>query len=332
MAVLGGLKDLIEQYPTNSSEVAKKISKFKNPLYVYLFPMTLISDLNYPVHDVQYDTDDNLPFIQLKSVGWLSDREAFKKLFVSLSVMSLYLDKGVNTRPIEGIGGFCKEIVDESYQPVIHKPKVNNLIKILEKCEDPFQIQAGFTLSRAYSSFQDSETAIIEFFKIIELYIKFNAYNGKLSTASFEAVKRFNLFDNSVKTDLVNILGLKDTTVELIWDIKDLRNKVIGHGGVRPYLSAHVRDPEGHHTTIARVIRNYDPLIKFDEGFYEIIKYDSAVLARLLFGKMCDFKPINLLAPGCWWQPTQRVQSMAKYEGMKDHIIDFDILKPSRSK
>lgn len=284
--------------------------------------------MDYPVNGIYYK-DRNSSFVELRVNKKITDTVAYHKLFESLALIALFYEKGVYARAISAIGGYHMTIEDSAYKSVSHNKYIRSIIRLLGKCKDPFQIQAGFTLSRAYAQLDDPEISIYEFFKVVELYIKHQGFTCKLSQISKRDIDNYNLFTPSIKKDLYSNRDITSETVDLIWIMKDIRNKFIGHGGVRPYIAKHYGDPENSYSKLASLIRQYNPGLVQDERFYENLSFDLAVLARLLFCKMCEVPPIHLQVPGCWWQPSGQILAMVQLESMDCLMIDYDILKPT---
>ncbi len=271
--------------------------------------------------------DDHSPFncfIQLEENA--SNIDAYKTFFETISILSLYTLIGTDRRKDGAIGGV------ESYEsnPSNNFPNnipddVNETLILLKKCSNPFQIQAGINISRAYYYYNCPEISLLEFFKIIELAIKYYSYQSKLSAASVSAVQRSSLFHTNIKDDLISKLGFHEDTIDLVWNIKDIRNRLIGHGGVRPEISNYFGDPERNNKTLDVILKKYNSFLQYDSTFFEYLFYDMEILSRLFFCKICNIPPFLIAVPGCWNQPSDRIRSVIEYE--KINLIDYQFVK-----
>ena len=255
------------------------------------------------------------PFITVNSSQILTKEQSYFKLSIALALFSLFEKEGFSPRPIGGIGGYNNGVVDERYVEDAHNAKVREYIAKLNDAKSPFQIQSRFTLSRAHSIMRDPESAIIEFFKIIELFIKENAHQNKLSEqACGDVFNKFpKVFSENVKLSLND--GILDTeTVNVIWKLKNIRNRFVGHGGIRPMVADIFGDPEDNAKAINYSDFNYDTHINFGEHFFEKIMYDIEVLAVILFCKLNGVSPIYASIPGCWWQPSPVIEGIIQAE------------------
>lgn len=310
------------------------VSKFKNTKYTYNFPYTTNANLNrqYGVHDLYIY--NRLPFISLLSSKMLSKKESYMKLSVSLALLALFENEGFTSRPISAIGGYNNGVIDEVYIENTYPDEIQGYIDRLYKSNNSFQIQSRFTISRALAIMWDPESATIEFFKVIELYIKNCAYTGLFSDATARKVlaDRPNPFTKEVKDELINKKLLDMNTVEVIFKLRDIRNRFIGHGGVRPVVAGIFGDPENNKIKINCPEFQYDDMFTFGEPFYEKVMYDIEVIAVLLFCKLNNIKPVHLNIPGCWWQPSKVIQDIINKENMSIIQIYPSLLDPANSK
>lgn len=294
------------EYMRSTDPAKYDVSDYENTHYRYNFPygVGVNTEKGYDVYGLRV-CEGGAPFLTVHSARLLTTKDAYFKLSVSLALLSLFEKEGFSPRPIAGIGGYNNGVTDEVYEEVKHSELVQGYINSFNTASSPFQIQSRFTLSRAYSMMQDPESAIIEFFKIIELFIKENAQQGRLSEAACADVfaKFPKTFSNNVKDSLKNGI-LKPETVDAIWKLKNIRNRFVGHGGIRPMVAEAFGDPEENAKAINYAEFTYDIPSDFGEHFFEKIMYDIEALAVILFCKLNGVEPIYVSVPGCWWQPS----------------------------
>lgn len=288
--------------------------------YHYYFPYDAPANLSrdYGIHDL-YFNDPNIPFIILKSDKELSESQAYEKLSISLALLSLFEKEGFLARPVSAIGGYNCQKQNAPYKATKHSAEINEITKNLYMSNDSFQIQSRFTLSRAHALFRDPESSITEFFKIIELFIKYCASTGVFSEkASRDVLARSpKLFTDEVKKELVEKEMLQSKTVEVIFKLKNIRNRFMVHGGVRPVVAGLFGDPEDNKTGIKFSEFQYDNEYIFGEPFYEKVMYDLEIIAVILFCKLNNIKPIYSSVPGCWWQSSEVIANIIVDEGVE---------------
>lgn len=187
-------------------------------------------------------------------------------------------------------------------------------------------------MSRGLAFVSDPETAIIEFFKIIELYIKQLAWTGALGhTASKKVLQDKAIFSRPVREALTTEVQLNQDTVDLIFNMKEIRNRFIGHGGMRPTLGELFGDPENYHRLLDQAAFKYDPFLRYGQEFFERILNDVSLLAGFLFSKMQEIEPLVFMRPGCWYQGSEHVRKVLEAEGTQWISYDaraFDPVEP----
>jgi len=269
----------------------------------------------YPVYGLHFrGTPAHSVF--LRSKEQLDKKGAYKKLSIALALLAMFDEEGLKARANGGIGGYTAGVVNETYAEESYGGFVTSVIQQLKAAEHPFQIQACFTLSRAFALLNDPESAIIEFFKVIELSIKHAAATEQLTYSTAAAVLKGKIFGPSVRDELAQKVGLKAETVDMIFRMKNVRNKFIGHGGVRPVIGELFGDPEGYGRLLEDPAFLYDPYLKYGETFFERVLNDVSLIARLLFCRMQGLAPFISSAPGCWSEPSPHVLEVLRTEGV----------------
>lgn len=259
----------------------------------------------------------------------LDQKAAFKKLSVALALLGVYEALGLTERAPGGIGGFLSSPSQEEYEEPRYQEEVRATISQLEQANDPYQIQACFTLSRGLALVSDPESAIIEFFKLIELYIKQLAWAGDLEAAAAKNVLEDKIiFSKRVREDLKVGGVLADQTVDLIYRMKEVRNKFVGHGGMRPTLGELFGDPEHNRQVLDQGEFKYDPYLQYGPGFFERVLNDVMLVGSFLFSKMQGLEPLVFVRPGCWSQGSDNVHDVLTAEGVRWIGPDPSRLKP----
>lgn len=311
---MGNPEDLIER-----ERLEEESEGFTNKKYCYNFPYEVNGSLTeHLVHDL--DLSHGSPFISLYSDTLLTKKQAYFKLSIAFGLYSLFEKEGFLPRPVGGIGGFNAGVEDSLYENITHSTLIKPYIDGFKRSTNSFQIQSRFTLSQAHAMMRNPEAAIIEFFKIVEIYIKNCAYTGVFTHATAARVldpRSPSIFNNNVKRELVDSGQLNANTVDVIFKLKNVRNKFVGHGGIRPTVASIFGDPEDNRATVSYAEFQYDSSFNFGEPFYEKIMYDIEVVAVLLFCKLNDIPPIYLTIPGCWWQPNEVIETILIAEGVE---------------
>src|SRR5579859_5070063 len=157
--------------------------------YIYTFPFSPLraSSREYPVFGLDLRAN-GAHSVVLRARDELDRKAAFKKLSIALALLGVYEGQGLIERPPGGVGDFSAAPSADELEEFRYSQEITDTIKKLEKANTPYQIQACFTLSRAYALSSDPESAIIEFFKLIELYIKHLAWVRRLSEGAAKNV------------------------------------------------------------------------------------------------------------------------------------------------
>ncbi|MDQ0799700.1 hypothetical protein [Arthrobacter sp. SLBN-112] len=250
-------------------------------------------------------------------------REAFERLSVGLALLSIYFGVGFRERAAGGLGGYFASPSPEEYEEPNYSEEVMTTISELQRARDPYQIQARFTFSRGLALMSDPESAIVEFFKVIELFIKQLAWKAELPPDAVKNVLEDKIiFSKRVKEALIAEGILAVETVGLIYSLKEIRNKFIGHGGMRPALGALFGDPEDYQQLLERPEFKYDPHLLYGADFFERILNDLTLIAGFLFAKMQGLEPQVFLRAGCWNQSSSHVHSVLTAEGV--HWLTYE--------
>lgn len=246
----------------------------------------------------------------------LDRRGAFKKLSVALALLGVYEGMGI----IEpgGSGAFRVTPSPEEFVECSYPVELMETVHRLEQANDPYQIQACFTLSRGLALTADPEGSIIEFFRLIELYIKHLAWTGAFDPASAENVLVHKLIlSKRVKDALKSRKILAPETVDLIYKMKEVRNKFISHGGMRPMLSELFGDPEDYRKVLEHSAFKYDQHLYYGAGFFERVLNDVSMAAAFLFTKLQGIEPAIFVRAGCSSQSSPHVQDVLASEGVR---------------
>ncbi|WP_138416256.1 hypothetical protein [Sinomonas gamaensis] len=227
----------------------------------------------------------------LRSGEELDRKATLKRLSVALAVRGVFAGVGL----LEGEAGFGDFAASPSageLQEHRYSVHVEAVITKLEQANGPYQIQACFTLSRALALVADPESAIVEFYKLIELYIKHLAWTGALDPGAAKNVLVDKIiFSKRVKDSLRVHKVLDEETLDLAYRMKEVRNKFIGHGGMRPPLGELFGDPEGYGQLLEGSAFKYDADLKFGSDFFERVRNDVMLMATFLFTKMQGIEP-----------------------------------------
>jgi hypothetical protein len=227
----------------------------------------------------------------LRSGEELDQKAALKRLSVVLALRGVFAGVGV-LEGEAGLGDFAASPSAEELQEHRYSVQVEAATTKLEQANGPYQIQACFTLSRALALVADPESAIVEFYKVIELYIKHLAWTGTLDPGAAKNVLVDKIiFSKRVKDSLRVHKVLNEETLDLAYRMKEVRNKFIGHGGMRPPLGELFGDPEGYGQLLEGAAFKYDADLKFGPDFFERVRNDVILMATFLFTKMQGIQP-----------------------------------------
>lgn len=304
---------------TGSSHHLGHTSSFQAVPHSFRHWFPLLPSPVFGVSDPIYGLDvagDGGHSVVLHSRKELGQKEAYRRLSVALALLSVYFGAGLKERAPGAIGGYFAAPSHEESGEHIYREDVMATIGQLERANDPYQIQARFTLSRGLALISDPESAIIEFFKLTELYIKQLAYAGALDPAARKNVLEDKIiFARRVKEDLVARGILTEELVDLIFTMKEVRNKFVGHGGMRPALGELFGDPENYEQLLEQSPFRYDPYLRYGPDFFERVLNDITLVGGFLFAKMQGIEPLVFVRPGCWYQASSHVQSVLAAEG-----------------
>ncbi len=248
----------------------------------------------------------------------LSQKDAFKKFSIVLALLGIYEGVGLIERAGDGLEGFSSRPSREEYDEPSYPEHVSATIRQLEKANDPYQIQACFTLSRGLAHVTDPESAIIEFFRVIELYIKHLAWTEALNPEAANNVLVYKLIlSKRVKDALKTRRILRAETVDLIYKLKEVRNKFLSHGGIRPTLSELFGDPEKNGEVLESAEFRYDPDLHYGPGFYERVLNDVSLLSGFIFSKLQGTDRVAFVRQGAWVQGSPQVHDVLAAEHVR---------------
>lgn len=298
--------------------------------FAYSFPLvSLLADNGNPsVYGLDVGSDGAKAAI-LRASEKLDQKATFKQLSVALALLGIFQSVGlIESLPGE-VDASAWSASEHEYEMPRYSPRVEAVIRRLEQANGPYQIQACFTFSRALALVPDSESAIIEFFKLIELWIKHVAWSGRLDPhATKNVLVDKILFSKRVKEDLKQKRILKTETVDLIYKMKEIRNKFVGHGGMRPTIGGLFGDPEDYQQLFDESQLRYDDELHYGPGLFELLLNDVMLMASFLFSKLQGLEPLVCVRPGCWTASSQRVRDVLADAGAVWIAPDPDAFRP----
>lgn len=305
-------------------------SSFVARSFRHSFPLlpSPIYGVSHPIYGLDL-SGDGAHSIILHSSRELNRKDAFERLSVGLALIGIYFGSGLNERAPGAIGGYSVSPSEEEFREQIYSDAIMKTVSQLERANAPYQIQARFTLSRGMAIISDPETAIIEFFKVIELYIKQLAWTGVLGHVACKKVLEDKaIFSKPVREALTVEANLTKETVDLIFNMKEIRNRFIGHGGMRPTLGELFGDPENYQRLLDQAAFKYDPYLTYGQDFFERVLNDVTLLAGFLFSKMQGIEPLIFMRPGCWYQGSEHVRKVLESEGVQWVSYDVSAFEP----
>lgn len=290
--------------------------------YLYLLPFHSMINPTENIFGVSLFSELG-PFIEFYSDTQISEADVYRQVSKVLSIQALIMGQGVADRNPGSVGGFYEvRSVRKEYGDVTNPSLlVQDLYNSLCDDADSFQIQSRFTLSRAYALSSDFESSCIEFFKIVELYVKHLAYSSRLSPVATDQVKGGHLFRDSVKKDIIDKGFISTRLFGLLENIIVVRNFFVGHGGVRPVVGRLFDDPEfAQRVKLFKGIQerdNYDLTLNDynDSPLFRRIGADFSLLSRFIFCKLQGISPVLVYEPMCWWGASSQVLETLRDEG-----------------
>jgi hypothetical protein len=297
----------------------------------YTFPLESpsLNGVGYSVYGLDLEAPP-AESVTLRTRRELDEKEAFKRLSVALALLGVFQGIGLIERGRGDTGTFSFSASQDDYEEQRYSPRVEAAIRKLEQANDPYQVQACFTLSRALALVPDPESAIVEFYKLIELYIKHLAWVGRLDRGAAKNVLVDKIiFSKRVKENLKAHRILNQETLDLAYRMKEVRNKFIGHGGMRPPLGELFGDPEGYGQLLEGAAFKYDPELQFGPNFFERVRNDVMLMAGFLFSRMQGLEPVVCVTPDHWEQSSRRVRDVLTWAGAVWIEPDPDLFRRS---
>jgi hypothetical protein len=268
--------------------------------YSYTFPLAppRPPGLAYPVYGLELNGAGDHSVV-LRSSDELDKKHAFKRLSIALALLGVYEGVGLIERAPGSIDGYSSSPSVEVYTEPALSPEVAEAVRRLERANDPYQVQACFTYSRALALTTTPESAIIEFFKVIELHIKHLAWSRALDPGAARNVLVDKIILSKRVRDALRVRRLLDPGVlELVYEMKEVRNKFVSHGGVRPAVAELFGDPEGSGQLLEEAAFRYDPELHYGPGFFERVVNDIALVAAFVFTLIQGLEPHVCVPPG----------------------------------
>ncbi|GAB4100764.1 hypothetical protein [Sinomonas halotolerans] len=268
--------------------------------FSYTFPLAppRPAGLPYPVCglDLRDHGDHSVVLHSPEELDW---KAAVKRLSVALAVLALHEGVGLIERAPGGIDGYSVSASSAACAEPALPPEVAEAVRRLELANDPYQVQACFTLSRGLALMATPESAIIEFFKVIELHIEHLAWSRALDPGAARNVLVDKIILSKRVRDALSVRRLLEPGVlELVFRMKEVRNKFVSHGGVRPPVGELFGDPEGSAQLLEESEFRYDPELHYGPGFFERVVEDLALLAAYVFTLTQGLEPRIREAPG----------------------------------
>jgi hypothetical protein len=297
----------------------------------YTFPLESpsLNGVGYSVYGLDLEAPP-AESVTLRTRRELDEKEAFKRLSVALALLGVFQGIGLIERGRGDTGTFSFSASQDDYEEQRYSPRVEAAIRKLEQANDPYQVQACFTLSRALALVPDPESAIVEFYKLIELYVKHLAWVGRLDRGAAKNVLVDKIiFSKRVKENLKAHRILNQETLDLAYRMKEVRNKFIGHGGMRPPLGELFGDPEGYGQLLEGAAFKYDPELQFGPNFFERVRNDVMLMAGFLFSRMQGLEPVVCVTPDHWEQSSRRVRDVLTWAGAVWIEPDPDLFRRS---
>jgi hypothetical protein len=137
------------------------------------------------------------------------------------------------------------------------------------------------------------------------------------------------IFSKRVKENLKAHRILNQETLDLAYRMKEVRNKFIGHGGMRPPLGELFGDPEGYGQLLEGAAFKYDPELQFGPNFFERVRNDVMLMAGFLFSRMQGLEPVVCVTPDHWEQSSRRVRDVLTWAGAVWIEPDPDLFRRS---
>ncbi|WP_077490668.1 hypothetical protein [Sinomonas mesophila] len=285
--------------------------------YTYTFPLAPPRPpaLAYPVYGLELNGAGDHSVV-LHSPEELDKKGAFKRLSVALALLGVYEGVGLIERAAGSIDGYSMSRSPEEYVDPALSPEVAEAVRRLRRANDPYQIQACFTLSRGLALMAAPESAITEFFKVIELHIKHLAWSRALDSGAARNVLVDKIILSKRVRDALRVRRLLDPGVlELVYKMKEVRNKFVSHGGVRAAVGELFGDPEGSAQLLEESEFRYDPDLHYGPGFFERVVNDVALVASFLFTLTQGLEPRVCEPSGGWSQASDRVRETLSAAG-----------------
>ena len=285
--------------------------------FTYTFPLAppRPPGLAYPVYGLDLNGAGDHAVV-LRTAEELDRKGAFKRLSIALALLGVYEGVGLIERAPGSIDGYSARPSPEEYPEPALSPEVAEAVRRLRRANDPYQVQACFTLSRGLALVAAPESAIIEFFKVIELHIKHLAWSRALDAGAARNVLVDKIILSKRVRDALRVRRLLDPGVlELVYRMKEVRNKFVSHGGVRAPVGELFGDPEGSAQLLEESEFRYDPDLHYGPGFFERVVNDVGLVAAFLFTRMQGLEPHVCEPSGGWSQASGVVRDTLSAAG-----------------
>lgn len=252
------------------------------------------------------------PFLKLESATKISSKNAYKKLSEFLAALALKSQIGFVKKDSEAIGGYHCDNKRTTASKDCSGIEIQELADRLSASNSAFQIQSCLTLSSAYA-LQAAES-YMEFFKIIELYVKYLAESGGFSENVSNSILGRNgsqqIFGQAVYDKLSCFMG--QDVRNLIQGHVKIRN-YLSHGTIKPEIAEYFGDPENNIEKFRE--QGYSPELS-DKLLFEQMIRDIEPLAILIFSRLNNTEAVFTRQPGCWGQPSSKTMHVLCEAGL----------------
>ena len=116
------------------------------------------------------------------------------------------------------------------------------------------------------------------------------------------------LLSKRVKDNLRVRRLLDEGVIDLIYKMKEVRNKLVVHGGVRAPVAELFGDPEGSAELLEESAFRYDPDLHYGPDFFERVMNDLALVASYVFSLTQGLEPRICTPPGGWSRSSTSVR------------------------
>jgi hypothetical protein len=125
------------------------------------------------------------------------------------------------------------------------------------------------------------------------------------------------ILSKRVKDDLRVRAVLPPDIIDVVFRMKELRNRFVVHGGMRATIGELFGDPEDSRKLFEEAAFRYDPSLHYGPDFFERSLNDVSLVSAFLFSKMQGLEPLVHVRPGCWSHSSERVRQVLAAQGAR---------------